>query len=101
MASVPFDTLELARKLEEAGFEPRQAQGPAAALASAMSRDIATTRDIAELRVELDRFRVELDRLRVGLGNKIELLKRDLTIRLGGIVAAIAAAAMTLDRLLG
>jgi succinate dehydrogenase/fumarate reductase flavoprotein subunit len=100
MTTVPFDTLELARKLEAAGFPSKQAQDTAAALASVMAADLATKQDIRELRAELDRLRMELDRLRVELDSKIELVKRDLTIRLGGMIAAAVAIIVALDRLL-
>lgn len=57
MASISFDTLKLARKLEAAGFPAQQAADTAQALAEALSESIVT-RDyldlrLAELKVEL------------------------------------------------
>jgi len=77
MAAVPFDTLKLARRLESAGFPSKQAGDTAEALAEAMSgAELATKADLATLRAELKA--------------EIELLRRDLTIRLGGgIVVAV------------
>lgn len=63
MAAVPFDTLKLARKLEAAGFSSKQAGDAAEAIAEAMGEEIATRADL-------------------------ELLKRDLKIWFGGVMAA-------------
>ena len=57
MASITFDTLKLARKLEAAGFPAQQAAATAQALAEALSESVVT-RDyldlrLAELKVEL------------------------------------------------
>jgi hypothetical protein len=80
MAAVPFDTLKLARRLESAGFPPKQAGDTAEALAEAMSgAELATSADIALVRNELAAVRTELKA-------EIELLRRDLTIRLGGMI---------------
>ncbi len=79
----PFDTLELARKLEEAGFSRQQAEGAAGALAGAFARqDLATKQDIRDL------------------DHKVELLRRDLTIRLGSMPAAAVVVMGVLVRLL-
>ncbi len=61
MGAVPFDTLKLARRLESAGFPPKQAGDTAEALADAMSgAELATTADIAAVRTELVALRTEL-----------------------------------------
>lgn len=120
MGAVPFDTLKLARRLEGAGFPPKQAGDTAEALAEAMSGarlatgdDIALVRgetatlrtelmaEIAALRTEFRaeigavraEFRAEIATLRAELRAEIaavraelELLRRDLTIRLGGMM---------------
>ena len=75
MPAVPFDTLALARKLEAAGFPPKQAQGTAAALAEVMSEQVATKPDL-------------------------EILKHDLTVRLGAMMAASMGIVAVLVRLL-
>jgi hypothetical protein len=62
--AIPFDTLKLARRLEAAGFPPQQAGDMAKAIAEAVSQR-ATKADIAEPRRDM------------------EILKRDMTIRLG------------------
>ena len=71
MTAMPFDTLKLARRLESAGFPPQQAGDTAEALAEAFG-ELATKADIAALRAELKA--------------DIELLRRDITIRRGGMI---------------
>ncbi len=109
MGAVPFDTPKLARRLEGAGFPPKQAGDTAEALAEAMSgAELATSADItglraklkaefaalrteiagvrAELRAEIAAVRAEIAALRAELKAEIELLRRDLTIRLGSMM---------------
>lgn len=69
MNAVPFDTLKMAQRLEAAGFGIPQAAGAAEALAEALTgADLATKRDIADVMAA------------------IELLQRDMTIKLGGMI---------------
>ena len=78
MGAVPFDTLKLARRLESAGFPPRQAGDTAEALAEALSgAELATTADLAVLRAELKA--------------EIGLLRRDITIRRGSMIVVAVA----------
>ena len=95
MGAVPFDTLKLARRLESAGFPPRQAGDTAEALAEALSgAELATTADLAVLRAELKaeiaalraELKAEIAAVRAELKAEIELLRRDLTIRLGSMI---------------
>jgi uncharacterized protein involved in exopolysaccharide biosynthesis len=102
MAAVPFDTLKLARRLEGAGFPPKQAGDTAEALAEAMSgADLATTADLdrlgtdlraeiaalrAELKAEIAAVRAELKTEIAAVRAEVGLLRRDLTIRLGGMI---------------
>ncbi|HET8996405.1 MAG TPA: hypothetical protein VFN42_07030 [Acetobacteraceae bacterium] len=73
MNAVPFDTLKLARDLEAAGLAAPMAAGTAAALADAMvGADLATRSDLA-----LTEGRVM---------GALELLRRDMTIKLGGMI---------------
>lgn len=50
MTAVPFDTLKLARKLQESGFTQEQA---AEAMADALAEQVATRSDLRELASEL------------------------------------------------
>ena|SRR6516225_8178968 len=113
MGAVPFDTLKLARRLESAGFPPRQAGDTAEALAEAMAgAELATTADLAALRAELKaeiaalraelkaeiaavraELKAEIAELRAefkaeitAVRAQIELLRRDITIRLGSMI---------------
>ncbi len=51
--AVLFDTLKLSRRLEQAGFTHDQAVGAAEALSDAITGDLATKADIADLRAEI------------------------------------------------
>ena len=66
--AMPFDTLRLAGRLEGAGFPPQQAGDVAEAIAEAVS-SLATKADLAALEMRID--------------NKLEILKRDMTMRRG------------------
>src|SRR5206468_10862746 len=97
-AAVPFGTLDVARRLEGAGFSPQQAGDTAEALAQAMSgSDLATKADLAAVRAVLAALgaalRAEIAALRAELKGEIALVRRDMellwrymTIRLGGVV---------------
>ncbi len=102
MGAVPFDALKLARRLETAGFPPKQAGDTAEALAEAMSgAQLATSADItsvptelgaeiaalrAELKAEIAALRTEFKAEIAAVRAEIELLRRDLTIRLGSML---------------
>lgn len=55
MTTITCDTLKLARKLEAAGFAPKQAADTAEALAESMAEvsGVATRQDLAELKADL------------------------------------------------
>ena len=66
MNAVPFDTLKFAQRLEAVGLSPPAAAGTAEAFAEALTgADLATN---------------------ATLHHEIELLRRDLTIRLGSMM---------------
>ena len=71
MAEVQFDTLKLARRLEATGFPTQQVGDMAEAIAEALAQ-LATKADIAALRAELKA--------------DTEILKRDITLRLGSMI---------------
>lgn len=80
MASIPFDTLALARKLESAGFGAKQAQDTAAALADVVGAQALVTETCLDLR--------------------LRDLEQRMTIRLGGMSAASLAITAALVKLL-
>jgi hypothetical protein len=102
MNAVPFDTLKMAQRLEAAGFAASQAAGASEALAEALTgADLATKGDIAGVKGEIAALRTELKSdnaslkaelkgdnasLRAELLGAMELLRRDMTIKLGGMI---------------
>ena len=106
MATVTFDTLALARKLEAAGFPSRQAQDTAAALAETFGPDMLTRRDLGEvtnaLRTEMSELavslRAEMSELAVSLRAEMRELEvhlraemRELEARLRSEIAGLGA----------
>ena len=80
MAAIPFDTLALARKLEQAGFPAGQAQDTAAAQADVMGTAQLVTQNFLEL--------------------KLRDLEQRLIIKLGAMIVASVVAVATLVKLL-
>lgn len=79
MATIAFDTLAYAKKLKAAGVPENQAEIQAEAFAEIIEERLATKQDLKELELRL---------------------KRDLTLRLGGMMAASIAIVATLVKLL-
>ena len=80
-----FDTLTYAKKLQEAGVPPQQAEAHAEGLRALIEDNLATKRDIEELRAAT-KHDIELVRRDM---KEMELrLKHDLTLRLGGMMIA-------------
>ena len=109
MNAVPFDTLKLARDLEAAGLAPPVAAGLAAALADAMiSSDFATKADLTLLKTELlaaidAKFAAQSANSETGfasLESKLELLRRDMTIKLGGMIFVAVGVLLAAMRLM-
>ncbi|HUB44923.1 MAG TPA: hypothetical protein VMB73_08060 [Acetobacteraceae bacterium] len=112
MNAVPFDTLKLARGPEEAGMPPQMAAGTVAALAEAIgSSELATKDDVSAVRADVSAvksavnavraeiaaaesrlmaviaaFKADVDRRFEVSDAKLELLRRDMTIKLGGML---------------
>jgi hypothetical protein len=64
MLAVGFDTLKLARKYESAGFQPKQAQDMAAALADIVGEaggNVATKEDVQRLEAKIDSLEARVD----------------------------------------
>jgi hypothetical protein len=98
MSAVPFDTLKFARHLEESGLTASAAAGAAEALADALTgADLATKGDIAALRTEL---KGDTAGLRAEVMNAIELLRRDITIKFGGMLVIAVGILLTAIRYL-
>jgi hypothetical protein len=95
-----FDTLQAAKRLKEAGFDELQAEALTGVLRDVQETEqsqLATKADIAELDTKIDRVAAELnariDRVAAELRAEfalmraeMEVLRRDLTIRLGSMI---------------
>lgn len=77
--SVTFDTLEISKRLKSAGFDDAQAEAITEVLRE--SREA----DLSRLATKDDLTR-EIARLETTLRAEMEILRRDLTIRLGGMI---------------
>jgi uncharacterized protein involved in exopolysaccharide biosynthesis len=89
MGAVPFDTLKLARRLESAGFAPRQAGDTAEALAEAMAgAELATTADVVAVRTDL---KAEIAAVRAELKAEIAALRAELKAEIASVRTEIAA----------
>lgn len=103
MNQVAFDTLKLAKSLQDAGFPPNQAAGTASALGEAMTElqaNLVTKSEFAAFRAET-RHDFELVR------RDFDLVRRDLaalelrmTVKLGGMLAAAVGLTAALVKLL-
>jgi Protein of unknown function (DUF1640) len=90
MAAIRFDTLKLARKLEAAGFAPKQAGDTAEALFESLGEisDLATKADLHELRAEL---KADMAELRAELRAEIGELRSDLRAEMGELRVELKA----------
>jgi polyhydroxyalkanoate synthesis regulator phasin len=76
MNAVPFDTLKLARGLEEAGMPPQMAAGTVAALAEAMgSADLATKADVGAVKADVGAVKEDVGAVK----EDVTALKADVT----------------------
>jgi DNA repair exonuclease SbcCD ATPase subunit len=90
MAAIRFDTLKLARKLEAAGFAPKQAGDTAEALSESLGEisDLATKADLHELRAEL---KADMGELRAELRAEIGELRSELRAEMAELRSELRA----------
>lgn len=109
MNAVPFDTLKMAQRLEDAGFSRTQAAGAAEALAEALlGANLANKADIGSVRADIGSVKADIGsvktdvkadiesvrmeiaksetRMEERITTAIEMLRRDLTIKLGSML---------------
>ena len=93
MMSAGFDTLEIAKRLKGAGFDDAQAEAITGVLRESREADLsrlATKDDIARVKDDIARvetsLRGDIAHLGTALRAEMEILRRDLTIRLGGMI---------------
>jgi hypothetical protein len=80
--SAAFDTLEISKRLKSVGFDDAQAEAITGVLRDSREADLsklATKDDVA-------RVKDDITRLETTLRAEMEILRRDLTIRLGGMI---------------
>ena len=82
MMSAAFDTLEISKRLKSVGFDDAQAEAITGVLRESREADLsklATKDDVA-------RVKDDIARLETTLRAEMEILRRDLMIRLGGMI---------------
>ena len=117
MSIVAFDTLKFVHRLRDAGFPEPQAEAVAEAFKDAQSEtEVATKRDLGEtesrlhtdlaktesqlradmaemesrLRVDIERVEHRLETKIAEVGSDVRLLEQRMTIKLGGMLLALA-----------
>jgi len=86
MATITFDTHKFVRRLQEAGFEEKQAEAISEAFKEASGEaELATKRDI-------ERLEARFEKLETKLSGEMTLLKWMLGILLGGVIALVMKA---------
>ena len=92
MASIPFDTLKFVKTLEAAGVPAPQAEAFSAAVRDAHEFvDVATKRDIDDLRKEME---ARFEKMEA----RLEEMELRLTIKLGTIVVVALGAFTALSK---
>lgn len=97
MESFSLDTHAVVKDLIAAGFTEKQAEAHVTSMSRFIRYNLATKADVAEVQRDIESLRKEtktdIEALRkdtlietTSIRKDIELLKRDLTIRLGGIM---------------
>ena len=84
MTTLTFDTLKYAKQLEAVGVEPKVAEVQAEALVQVFDESVASKRDIKEIDLKIEALRAELRK-------EIELSRKEIIIKLGGIIVACTA----------
>lgn len=80
-----INTLKYAKKLEEAGFSRQQAEANIQIIAEIVEDDVATKQDISEVKHDIKEVKDEMIKLEYRL-----------IIKLGALVTAIIATAVTI-----
>ncbi len=93
MAISSLDTLDIARRLKAAGFSEAQAETVSELFRDVRSADLgnlATKTDIERLQADIERLQTatksDIERLEAKLDASVEILRRDITIRLGSMI---------------
>jgi len=102
--ALAFDTHAYVKKLVTAGVSERQAEVQAEALSNLLESNLATKRDIAEIKRDMTAMETSLKRdmkaLEASTQRDLKELEMRLTIRLGAIMAGGIAIVAALVKLL-
>ena len=96
----PFNTLEAARRLQEAGCDQRLAEEMASQINGAVSGAVATKADVELLRGNIERLEATTKADVERLETRMELLKSQLTNRLWIAIGTFVVLMKALDYLL-
>jgi len=110
MSAISFDTLKFAKRLKEAGFTEQQAEALADAEAEFIEQNLATKRDIADLKRDIKELEVTLrsdikqldlkiEQTRSDLARDLKDLEYRMTIKLGTLMVVAVGAMATLAKL--
>jgi hypothetical protein len=80
--SVTFDTLEISKRLKGVGFDEAQAEAITGVLRDSREADLSRLATKDDLALVKD----DIAHLGTALHAEMEILRRDLTIRLGGMI---------------
>lgn len=97
MTAITFDTLTYAKRLRAAGFSEPQAEAQAEALHAVVDENLATKRDVEQLRCEL---KGELKQLQAKIDLGLAETKADLLKWIAGLLIFQAGFIVTLVKLL-
>ncbi len=104
MNAIAFDTLKFAKRLKEAGFTEQQAEALADAEAEFIEQNLATKRDIADIKRDIKELEVKLEvkieQIRSDLARDMKDLEYRMTIKLGTLMVVAVGAIATLVRVL-
>ncbi len=75
MNAIAFDTLKFAKRLKEAGFTEQQAEALANAEAEFIEQNLASKRDIADVKRDIADIKRDIKELEVTLRNEIKQLE--------------------------
>jgi hypothetical protein len=83
---VALDTLEVSKRLKSAGFDDAQAEALVGVLRESREADLSRLATKDELRAEIARLEAAMNAGFAALRAEMEILRRDITIRLGGMI---------------
>ncbi|MGH8507360.1 MAG: hypothetical protein ACREVH_01375 [Gammaproteobacteria bacterium] len=110
MNAIAFDTLKFAKRLKEAGFTEQQAEALADAEAEFIEQNLATKRDIADIKrdikelevtlgTEIKQLEVRIEQIRSDLARDMKDLEYRMIIKLGTLMVVAVGAIATLVKL--